>query len=213
MSLKRINLETSINPRAMDSQTSEKPTGTGSEIQLSGARKEMALARLLEVSNPREVDNSLLTSLESITNFPIKEVSRTKYTEYGADVIIQRYEIECNDLETVDKCISQVMYAMTPMPKEDIVKRLALLATVLVKPTGESPQDATIRMKSLAHSLHEYPADIVIAAIRDVQKTCKFWPSYAEFYQHISWRTRRREKLLDSLTKKRVEISRKLAVE
>lgn len=207
MTLKQINLETSINQKATALQTSAKPTETGSEIQLSGERKELALARLMEVESPAEVDTSLLTSLESLTKFPVKEISRTKYTSHGADVILQRYEIHTDSMEVVQQCIRQVQYAMIPMPQEQIVERLAVLAAMLVKPAGESSKDAGIRIKAIAMELKNYPADIVIAAIRDIKNTNKFWPAYSEFHEHIAWRMKRREKLMDCLQKKRVEIA------
>ena len=67
-----------------------------------------------------------------------------------------------------------------------------------------------VRMQSLARSLEEFPADIVSYAITQVERTQKFWPSFAEFYTHIQSRLQRREYLMRDLLKLRVDMTANL---
>lgn len=100
--------------------------------------------------------------------------------------------------------------ALSPFDKEEVGKHLAVLATLLVKPAGENAEDQSIRIKSLAVKLSEFPADIVAYALDRVVERSTFWPSYAEIYKHIEWRVRNRNLLLDALLKKRVELTAQL---
>ncbi len=80
---------------------------------------------------------------------------------------------------------------------------LRVLAALVVKPSGESVDDYTFRMNAIAMQLTEYPADIVVHAIKEVSKTATFWPAYSEFYKHIDWRLHKRKLLLRAIEQQR----------
>lgn len=207
MTLKPISSVTTINPKAQHSSTSTKPTETGYEIQLSSEQQEQSVARLLEINDPQQVDKRLVTSVESILGYKVNEISRTRFTDHGADILVSGFRVEADNVEEVEQAIRAVLASMTPLSVEAIESQLALLATLVVKPTGETPEDHTVRMRGLAMQLSDYPADIVQRAIKRVSETAKFWPSYSEFYEHIDWRVRKRQLLLDALQKKRIDLT------
>lgn len=107
--------------------------------------------------------------------------------------------------EVCDKAIEMVQASLVPLPLDDIKKQLVMLAMMVVKPAGEGGKDMTARINAVSNQLATYPADIVIGAISKVASESTFWPAYAEFNKHIVWRLTRRNKLLDTLLRKKVE--------
>ena len=207
MSLKPISSVTTINQKVQHSSTSTKPTETGYEIQLSSEQRKQSVARLLEIGDPLQVDKRLVTSVESILGYRVNEISRTRFTDHGTDILVSGFKIEADSVEQVEQAIKAVLSSMASLSVEAIESQLALLATLVVKPTGETADDHSVRMRGLAIQLSEYPADIVQRAIKRVSQTSKFWPSYAEFYEHIGWRVRKRQLLLDALHNKRIDLT------
>jgi len=210
MSMKRINSVVTTPAKEAPSSTSTSLTGAGAIEPLTGEQIEQGLARLLELASPHEVDRRLLISLESHTGYPVREISRTRFTDTDYQTIVQRYEITCTDIDGLDRAITAVRKALVPLPRNQIEDQLTMLATVVVKPSMESSEDQLVRIESLASLLHEYPADIVLYAIERVTKTSKFWPSFAEFYQHIDWMLAKRNLMLRALESKRVALTAQL---
>tara|TARA_R110000772_G_scaffold71452_3_gene156636 strand:+ start:431 stop:1063 length:633 start_codon:yes stop_codon:yes gene_type:complete len=209
--MKRISSLTSILPKAQSSKTLTEAIGTGVPTELNGMQKERALTRLLEVGNPTQVDKSLISSMESITKYVVKANETSRFPKDGGYISMLRgYEIRADTIEDVDKCITIVAQSQVTMPYPMLRKRLAIMATLVIKPSGEGENDMDVRMQSLARSLEEFPADIVSYAITQVERTQKFWPSFAEFYTHIQSRLQRREYLMRDLLKLRVDMTANL---
>ena len=199
MSMKPLGSVTSTKAKATSLQTYEKPTGSGAEIILSSEMKQQAVARLLEVNDPAEIDKRLVYSLELVSNSKVIEHTRTRFTETEAVFTTQKFEINCETVEQCDKCEQAILQSMATMSVDAITDQLALLAALVVKPAGESVEDYTFRMKAIANQLAEFPADIVAYAIKQVSKDNTFWPAYAEFYKHIDWRIYKRKMLLKAV--------------
>ena len=200
MSLKQINLSTTISAKATSLPTSRELIATGVGSLLSTPKQEKAALRLMDISNPEKIDQSLLSSLESLTGYPVNEVTSCRYNDHrGVDILCRGFKLRFDSIEVADKAVQLVACSFVGMPKQELSKRLAVLSTLVVKPTGESSKDLALRVQSLSLQLQDYPADIVDAAIKEVQNTTTFWPSYSEFYKHVKWRMMRREKLYDSV--------------
>ena len=208
MSLKQINLSTITSAKATSLPTSRELIATGVGNLLSTAKKDKAVSRMLEVGSPNKLDQNILSSLESLTGYPVNELTSCRYNESrGVDVITNGFELRFDSIEIADKAVEIVACSFVPMSSNQIEQRLALLATLLVKPAGESAKDLALRMRSLALQLQDYPADIVDKAINEVKNTATFWPSYSEFYRHIKYMMWRREKLYDSVVMQRNQLA------
>lgn len=195
-------------PKVARSKTSTELTSTGSEIVLSGVQIEKGLQRLLQINDPREVDKALVSSVESILGSKVEPYTTVKYKENEAVFTLQRYILAENvDLKAIEDATVVVQQSMVGFPLQEIQERLAMLMTLLIKPSQESVDDVALRIKSLATELSKHPADIVVYAIEQIKKTQKFWPSYSEFYQYIGWREEKRLKLLEALKNKRLELT------
>lgn len=208
MSLKQINLSTIISAKATSLPTSRELITIGVGSLLSTQKQEKSANRLITISDPHKVDQSLLSSLESLTGYPVNEVSTCKYNDSrGVDILVKGFELKFDTIEIANKAVEIVACSFVPMPKQELQKKLAILATLVVKPAGETAKDLALRMDSLALQLSSYPADIVAKAIDEVKNTATFWPSYSEFYKHINWRMKWRERLYDSVIIRRNELA------
>ncbi len=204
MVMKHLGSVTTMSAKGQRLQTSGLHTESGALTPLSSEKKKKAVARLLEVNNPQQVDKNLISSLESLTGYPVIENSRVLYKSHGIDIDIRGYSIKVDDESICDKAIDAVQSSLVPMPVDDIKKQLVVLSTLVVKPSGESAGDMSVRINSISNQLMEFPADIVNKAIQNVSQETTFWPAYAEFYKHIGWKVRRRLKLLEALTAKKL---------
>ena len=204
MSLKQINSVITTSAKGVPLPTSTGHTETGVVTQLSSDKKNRAISRLLEVNNPDQVDKNLISSLESLTGYPVTEDSVVRYKSHGAEIMIRGYSIKVDNEQICDRAIEAVQSSLVSMPLDDIKKQLVLLSTLVVKPSGEGAGDMTVRINAISNQLVEFPADIVSKAIQNVSRETTFWPAYAEFYKHIGWRLKKRLKLLETLTAKKL---------
>jgi|TARA_R100000482_G_scaffold40798_1_gene14121 hypothetical protein len=132
------------------------------------------------------------------------EDSIVRYKPHGAEIQVRGYQIQCDTEEQCNKAIEVVQASLEPMPIDDIKRQLVILSTLVVKPSGESSGDMSVRISAISNQLVEFPADIVNKAIQNVSRETTFWPAYAEFYKHISWKLTKRIKLLEALTAKKL---------
>lgn len=204
MPMKRLGSVTTTLGKGQHLQTSHSHTDDGVLTPLNSAKKTQAVARLLEVNDPHLLDKKLVSSLESLTGYPVIEDSVVRYRAHGADIEVRGYQIKCDTEQQCDRAIEAVQASLEPMPVDDIKKQLVILSTLVVKPSGESAGDMSVRINAISNQLMEYPADIVNKAIQVVSRETTFWPAYAEFYKHIGWKLRKRMKLLEALTAKKL---------
>jgi len=208
MTLKQISSVITTSPKAQSSKTSTEATATGVTTSLSGEQKEKAVARLLEIGKPNVVDTNLLCSVESILGCQVIPKETVRYPKDGdVDIRLNGYTISCDNILSVERAMGAVAASLVPLPVDDIISQLKMLAALVVKPSGENADDYSVRIQAIAMQLSEYPADIVVRAIKETSETTTFWPSYAEIYAKIKWRMKKRELLMVALERKRVELT------
>jgi hypothetical protein len=88
---------------------------------------------------------------------------------------------------------------MVGLPCEDIQQRLLVLSTLVQRQFGDNPEDLEVRINSTAKELQNYPVDIVLKSISEVQKTERYFPSFSVFFKHILWRYESRKQFLIAL--------------
>ena len=208
MTLKQLSSVITTDQKEASSKDQTSPTKNGVPMLYSGEQQQKAVARLLEIADPREVDKRVITSLVSLKGLSVKPVEQTRFPkDSDVEIILLRYDIDADSIETIDSALSIVNASLTPLPEKDIIKQLAMLATLVVKPSGETAKDQQVRIKSLTSQLIKYPADIVLYAVQKVGESCTFWPAYAEFHKHIEWRMKKRTKLMQALASKKVAMT------
>jgi hypothetical protein len=80
-------------------------------------------------------------------------------------------------------------------------KSLLTTMMLMVKPSGESSQDAAMRCKLYANQMRDWPADIFVKVLDTIAKKQTFWPSFAEFNKHYERLIRTRKNMLETLQK------------
>ena len=68
----------------------------------------------------KKVDKRLVTSVESILGYTVNEISRTRFTDHGTDILVSGFKIEADSVEQVEQAIKAVLASMTPLSVEAI---------------------------------------------------------------------------------------------
>ena len=165
------------------------------ELPIVGNDKVWALK--LAEKKPAQTDRELMGKLTDILDGKIEEIIRAKYSEYGFESDESTYLIKSDDRDKLLEAYKLTQYSLQPLSFEDAKKQLRILYSVQAR-VGEG-----ISVKEKAHQmallLADVPADLLVNAIEINAKTQKFWTSYAELWQLVSFRIEKRKRLLDSL--------------
>lgn len=208
MTLKQISSAITTSQKVTPSKDLTSLIESGVVKPLSGEQQTRAVARLLEVKDPAQVDRNLVTSLTSLKGLTIKPVETTRFPKDGdVQITLHRFDVDVTDESALDRALIAVQSSLTPLTAKEVGKQLTMLATLVVKPSGETASDQAIRIKSMTAQLIKYPADIVLYAVQKVGESCTFWPAYAEFHKHIEWRMTKRKKLMEALVAKKVALT------
>ena len=192
MCMKQISSVTTINPKATASKISTLPIVVG-VAGLKACQRDKALARLEQAASPIEVTTRVIDSVSTLIP-SVEKIHDHDFNTVG-------FKITDADPDKLQQAYNQVLTSMVPLPTTNIEQRIAMLATLIVLPNTLTAKMMTTKTKALAAELSEYPADIVIYAFKEVTKTATFWPSFAEFYKHMSPIYRTRKLLCDKLHK------------
>tara|TARA_R110002012_G_scaffold137020_1_gene291445 strand:+ start:233 stop:736 length:504 start_codon:yes stop_codon:yes gene_type:complete len=163
------------------------------QVALSKSKSSQALQSLTTTS-PKEIEQTVLSSMESILNF--KE-------NLNRDFSVRSYEL--TEEPTADqraKAEKLMAFAMTPMPLDQMEDKLLQTMMVMVKPSQESQQDIAMRIRLIAVGLEDFPADIFLFAVKQISRTKTFFPSLAEFREAGEWRYQKRLMLQEMLQKR-----------
>jgi len=126
-------------------------------------------------------NKNLLSFLKSCHKYPPK----ISYSS-GKKSFIVFYKGDYATKEIAENAHREVLSSMVGLSIQECVKRLVYLSSITQKPFNESAQDLSIRIKALAERLSIYPGDLVIAAIRKLSTTEKYFPvSFVQYYEHI----------------------------
>ena len=105
------------------------------------------------------------------------------------ELVSYRVPHDC-DQDKLRQAYRMVKSSLVGLTVDEIEQRLTAMSILLTIPKDFDPEVMKLKRKVLAEKLAEWPADIVIDAIKAVEESCKFWPTLAEFVQHMDWKTR-----------------------
>jgi hypothetical protein len=166
-------------------------------IELPTVGNDKVWALKLAEKKPAQTDRELMGKLEDILDGKIEEIIRARYSEYGFESDESTYLIKSDDRDKLFEAYKLAQYSLQPLSFEDAKKQLRILYSVQAR-VGEG-----ISVKEKAHQmallLADVPADLLVHAIEINAKTQKFWTSYAELWQLVSFRIEKRKRLLESL--------------
>ena len=201
MTLSKLNLEITGKQMAESKPTGMQDTESGA-VMLTPSQRSAAVARLVE-NEPQATDIAVLSSLtqhgiclrdKGDWRFPTD--ADPYFVDRGCEIIFSK-KISPN----VNAAIQTVTMSMSAMPIADMEKSLLTTMMLMVKPSGESSQDAAMRCKLYANQMRDWPADIFVKVLDTIAKKQTFWPSFAEFNKHYERLIRTRKNMLETLQK------------
>jgi len=174
--------------------------GEPGSITLPSLRE--AAARVID---PAETDRALLASLPPSVASALRPTYRERIDPvYGFDSEFTGYAIVPADIPAADlmRSVQAVAPYMAP-PDENLIKRELARLRVSTKARAESDDDLAMGFQVLAEECAEYPADVVVWALRNWARTEIFYPSLAEIRDRLQRGARRRAALIDALDRER----------
>lgn len=193
MSLKQLSSLHTIKATDAKSKIPQPPTSDG-VLTLSPSQKEMALAKLQDDNRSHQRTNMVEDGVASLVPLEIK---------ISKDFELVRYNIPADTpLDKLEAAMRRVEASLIPLPQEEIEQRLTVLAMLVTIPKDFDDEILALKRRILAEKLQQWPADIVLEAFDSVEKSCKFWPTLAEFAQHCDWKLRPRKLLREELQKR-----------
>jgi len=169
-------------------------TELGLGTKLNGKQISKARTYLTKRTDPYQTEKDLLTSMKSLTEYGIEV--KPKLGTLGS---IAKITLSFENVDKLNEAYTKVFMCMVGLPCEDIQQRLLVLSTLVQRQFGDNPEDLEVRINSTAKELQNYPVDIVLKSISEVQKTERYFPSFSVFFKHILWRYESRKQFLIAL--------------
>ena len=195
MTLKSLNLSTTISQQGPDLPTQTPPIQSG-VLTLSSSMQEKALARLVSPDTKvLQVTSMIEDGVSSLVQLEVK---------LNKDYEVKAYHIDRNSpLHKLHEAHELVLKSLVPLPISELDQRITAMTLLLTIPKDFSPKVLSAKRQALADKLKQYPADIVLDAIGYIERNVKFWPSLSEFINDggIGWKSRPRFMLRDELQK------------
>ena len=193
MTMKKLS-SVIIGPQSDQSSPTGNPSTEAGALTLSTSERSEALTTLRS-ADPRETDKALLSFLEQLGILLQPNINnRYEVTGYHVHVskTAQNAGYSWDTLPTVQK-------AFVPLPSDQMEKALLTSMMLMVKPSGESPEDAAMRVQLYAHQMQDWPADIFNRVLGIVIQHNTFWPAFSDFYKEYAWLARNRLKMREAL--------------
>jgi hypothetical protein len=119
---------------------------------------------------------------------------------YGFDPMTESFELEAPvDAEELVRARGLVAETLKPAERPLIADELAKLR--LRTKSSDPPEFLNAQLNLYADDLAEYPADVVVDALRSWGRRETFWPSAAELIGECDRRVLRRKRLRDALSR------------
>jgi hypothetical protein len=178
------------------------PTTTRPGAPGSITRHDLSLSEALRTNDPEAVDRAILASLPPSVASTLKPTYR-EYIDpkYGFDCEFTGYAMPPDVIVPIGdlvKAASLVERHLRPAPEPLIKQELARLR-VSTKARAESDDDLAMGFQVLAEECSEYPADVVVWALRSWARMETFYPSLAEIRERLQRGVARRRAMAKAL--------------
>lgn len=175
------------------------PNSTGTQHGATGFAVTVQPSERLAAMRWQEVESELARLLPPCVSSRLKQKQKTVFSEDGqADYVCTGCDlIEPERIDNHDLQASIILLSRATAPMPEAMLRLEL-STLMAMTVGKR-DDAEATMRIYARSLQEYPADCVMAAIRNSSKRAKFFPALSELLDDIEWRSKPRKYKLQCL--------------
>jgi hypothetical protein len=157
----------------------------------------------MAMQDPEAVDQALVALLPPSLASTCRTIERTwNDPVYGFDFEVTGYSFGSGILDASDDDLrtarNMVALYMEP-PSEAVIKQELARLRASTKSRESDNDDVAMGFQVLAEECSEYPADVVVWALRGWAKRERFYPSLAEVRDLLQRGARRRESLAKSL--------------
>jgi len=189
MTMRKLDSVTGMPQLKTSLPTGNHATEAGATMTTQELSEALTLLRSME---PQDTDKALLISLRQLRISLIP-----KYNNHHG---IDRYDIGYKTTAENYRLASiAIQEACVPLPVDEMAKSLLAAMMLMVKPSGESPQDAAMRCNLYATQMQDWPADIFLKVLDIVTKHNTFWPAFADFHKEYLWLSQKRRKIREAL--------------
>ena len=155
------------------------PVGSGrSSLGSPTIRRENTCQRATVADTEAAVRASLPLSVRSSLRFQTASLIATD-GQYDGDFVAGVEIVGSPSRADLAEALAVLDDACRPAPNDRIVNALAELALVS-KAKTEDGQDTAMRIAALARLLHDWPADVALAAIRRHRDGGRFFPAWSD---------------------------------
>ena len=162
-------------------------------LQLVTKEQSSTALQSLTTTSPKEIEETVLSTMESILDFEEK---------LNRDFSIREYVLTKTPTSSQLAKAKKIMaFAMTPMPQADIEQELLNTLAVMAKQTGLTQQDYAVKLRLMAQDLNDFPADILLFATKHIRRNKTFFPSLSEIREAGEWRYHKRKLLCEMVQK------------
>lgn len=178
-----------------ESQAREGLRLAGPERGVIAAEKLPSVREAFAANNPALVDKSLWASLPRSVTSALEPVTVDISTErYGYEVELVSFNVGDAPAEDLKRALWMVEKTLRPAPKVVVQSELARLK-VTTKSRAENGEDLSLMLAAYAEYLEEYPADVMVDAMRAWARNEKWWPAWSELKESLDWRVKKRRAL------------------
>ena len=158
----------------------------------------------LSKKNPVTTDQEIFSHIEKLLDKKItKDIKPIYNGPHGYDFIDNGYIITSNDKEKLKKSYELSLYSMSPLPLDILEKSLEVMYSTQIQTGGGkiTPNNKAKQMAVLLNN-ENIPADIANFSIQHIAKHSKWWATFAELWELIGCRIKKRRKLVKALENK-----------
>ena len=162
-------------------------------LQLVTKEQSSTALQSLTTTSPKEIEETVLSTMESILDFEEK---------LNRDFSIREYVLTKTPTSSQLAKAKKIMaFAMTPMPQADVEQELLNTLAVMAKQTGLTQQDYAVKLRLMAQDLDDFPADILLFATKHIRRNKTFFPPLSEIREAGEWRYHKRKLLCEMVQK------------
>lgn len=176
-------------------------SSTGRQLSETAAATLPSIAEAIALADPQALDLAIVRSLPPSIGSALKAIHRDIIDPvYGLDTEFVGYELPRAGVVPAELMQARQMVGLHLKPAVGgLIKQELARLRVSTKSRSESADDLVMGFQVMAEECSEYPADVVVWALRGWARSEVFYPSLAEIRDRLQRGARRRKAMMAAL--------------
>lgn len=173
-------------------------SSTGRQLSATGAESLPSVAEAIALADPQALDLAIVRSLPPSIGSALRAIHRDIIDPvYGWDTEFVGYELPRAGVVPAELMQARQMVGLHLKPAAGgLIKQELARLRVSTKSRSESADDLVMGFQVMAEECSEYPADVVVWALRGWARSEVFYPSLSEIRDRLQRGARRRKALM-----------------